>query len=55
MHTLKQSDVKKVKDYLERAFSDDVNVTIFLHMVEEEDTNHTFEHPPNWNQLTTQH
>ena len=24
-------------------------------MIEEEDINHTFEHPPNWNQLTTQH
>ena len=23
-------------------------------MIEEEETNHTFEHPPNWNQLTTQ-
>jgi len=23
-------------------------------MIEKEETNHTFEHPPNWNQLTTQ-
>ena len=23
-------------------------------MIEEEETNHTFEHPPNWNQLTAQ-
>ena len=54
MHKLKQSDIKQSEDYPERAFSDDVSVTVFLPMVEEEDTNHTFEHPPNWNQLTTQ-
>ena len=54
MHKLQQADVKQAEDYLERAFSDDVSVNVFLPMVKEEDTNHTFEHPPNWNQLTTQ-
>ena len=26
----------------------------YLRKIEEEETNHTFEHPPNWNQLSTQ-
>ena len=54
MHKLKQADVKQAEDYLGRAFSDDVIVTVFLPKIKEEDTNHNFEHPPNWNQLTTQ-
>ena len=54
MHKLKQLDIRQAKDYLERAFSDDVSVTMFLPMVEEEETNQTFENPPDWNQLNTQ-
>ena len=54
MHKLQQSDVKQAEDYLNRAFSGDVSVNIFLPMVEEEDTKHTFKHSPNWNKLTTQ-
>ena len=54
MHILQQANVKQAEDYLERAFSDAVTVNVFLPMVEGEDTNHIFEHPPNWNQLTTQ-
>ena len=54
MHKLKQLDIKQVQDYLERAFSNDISVTVFLPKVEEGDTNHTFELPPNWNQLCTQ-
>ena len=49
MHKLKPPDVKQAKDYLERAFSDDMSVTVFLPMIEGEDVNPTFEHPPNWN------
>ena len=32
MHKLKQSDIKQAGDYLKRAFSDDVSVTVFLPM-----------------------
>ena len=49
IHKLKPSDIRQAEDYLERAFSDDVSVTVFLPMIEEEDVNPTFEHPPNWN------
>ena len=48
-HKLKPSDIRQAEDYLERAFSDDVSVTSFLQMIEEEDANPTFEHPENWN------
>ncbi len=54
MHKLKPSDIRQAEDYLERAFSDDVSVTAFLPMIEEEDVNATFEHPENWNQLNLQ-
>ena len=54
MHKLKPSDVRQAEDYLERAFSDDVSVKVFLLMVEEEEVNPIFEHPPNWNQLNVQ-
>ena len=53
MHKLKQSDIKQAEEYLERAFSDDVSVTVFLPMIEEEETNHTSEHLPIWIKLTT--
>ena len=53
-HKLKPSDIRQAEDYLERAFSDDVSVTAFLPMIEEEDVNATFEHPENWNQLNLQ-
>ena len=43
MHKLKLPDVKQAEDYLERAFSDDVSITVFLPMVEEEEFNPTFE------------
>ena len=46
MHKLKQSDIRQAEDYLERAFSDNVSVTVFLPMIDEEETNYTFEHPP---------
>ena len=49
MHKLKPPDIKQAEDYLERAFSDDVSVIVFLPMVEEEEVNPTFKHPPNWN------
>ena len=42
MHKLKPSDVRQAEDYLERAFSDDVSVTAFLSIIEEEDVNPTF-------------
>ena len=54
MHKLKPPDVKQAEDYLERAFSDDVSVTVFLPMVEEEEFNPTFKHPPNWNLFNVQ-
>ena len=48
IHKLKPSDIRQAEDYLERAFSDDVSVTVFLPMIKEEDVNTTFEHPQNW-------
>ena len=54
MHKLKLSDIRQAEDYLERAFSDDVSVTVFLPMIEEEDVNPKLKHPPNWNQLNLQ-
>ena len=54
MHKLKPPDIKQVEDYLERAFSDDVSVTVFLPMVEEDNNDPTFKHPPNWTQLNGQ-
>ena len=53
-HKLKLPDVKQAEDYLERAFSDNVSVTVFLPMVEEDEKNSTFEHPPIWNHLNSQ-
>ena len=53
-HKLNPQDIKQAEDYLERAFSDDVSVTVFLSMVEEEESVPTFEHPPNWSQLSSQ-
>ena len=46
MHKL-QADIKQAEGYLKRASSDYVSMNTFLPMVEEEDTKHTFEHPPN--------
>ena len=37
IHKLKPSDIRQAEDYLERAFSDDVSVTVFVPMIEEED------------------
>ena len=54
MHKLKPLDIRQAEDYLKRAFSDDVSVTVFLPMIEDEETNQTFEHRPDWNQLNTQ-
>ena len=54
MHKLHQADIKQAEDYLERAFSDDVSMTVFLAMVEEEENNPTLEYPPNWNHLNSQ-
>ena len=53
-HKLKPSDIRQAEDYLKRAFSDDVSVTAFLPMIEEEDLSATFEHPENWDQLNLQ-
>ena len=53
MHNLKPLDVRQAEDYLEIAFSDNISLTVFLPMVEDEEVNHTFEHPPNWNRLNT--
>ena len=39
---------------MERAFSDVVSITVFLPMVEDEEKVSTFEHPPNWSQLSSQ-
>ena len=47
MHKLKQSDIKQAEEYLERAISDEVSLKVSLPIIEEEETNHTFEHPPN--------
>ena len=54
MHKLKPSDIRQAENYLERAFSNDVSVTAFLPMIEEEDVNPTFEHPPSWKCLNLQ-
>ena len=53
-YKLKLQDIKQAEDYLERAFSDDVSMTVFLPMVEEEENKPTFKHPPNWTQLNSQ-
>ena len=53
MHKLKPSDIRQAEDYFKRAFSDDISVTVFLPMIEDEETNHTFEHPLDWIQLNT--
>ena len=42
------------EDCLERSFSNDVSVTVFLPMIEEEELKLTFEHPPNLNKLRSQ-
>ena len=49
IYKLKPMDIDQVEDYLERALSDNVSVAVFLSMIEAEDKNPTFEHPPNWN------
>ena len=54
IHKLRPQDIEQAEDYLERAFSDDVSVTVFLPMIEAEDTNPTFEHPQNRNSLSNQ-
>ena len=54
LHELKLSDITQPEDYIERAFSDDVSITVFLPMIEEEEVNPTFEHPPNWSRLNIQ-
>ena len=51
---LKPQDIEQAEDYLERAFRDDVSVTVFLPMIEAEDINPTFEHPQNWDKLSNQ-
>ena len=51
---LSSPDVKQAKEYLERAFSDYLNVTGLPPMVEREDSNPTSKHPPNWSQLNMQ-
>ena len=53
-HKLNLQDIKQAEDYLERAFSDDVSITVFLPMVEKEEKVPTFEHPTNWSQLSSQ-
>ena len=53
-HKLKPQDIEQAEEYLKRAFSDDVSITVFLPMIEEEDVNPMFEHPPNWNRLNLQ-
>ena len=42
---LNPQDIIRAEDYLERAFSNDVSVTVFLPIVEEEEKVPTFEHP----------
>ena len=54
MHKLSPQDIEQAEDYLERAFSDDVSVTVFLPMIEAEDINPTFEHLLNWGKLSNQ-
>ena len=44
---LRPTDIDQAEDHLERAFSDDVKLTILLPTIEAEDNNPTFEHPPN--------
>ena len=51
---IKPQDIEQAEDYLERAFSDDVSVTVFLPMIEAEDINPTFKHPQNWDKLSNQ-
>ena len=41
VHKLKLSDIRQADDYLERAFSDDVSVKVFLPMIKEEDVDPT--------------
>ena len=54
IHKLLPEDIKRVEEILEKAFSDDVLNPAFLPMVEEEDEKPTFQHPPNWNEITTE-
>ena len=49
-----RQDIEQAEDYLARAFSDDVSVTLFLPMVEKEEKVPTFEYPTNWSQLSSQ-
>ena len=53
-HKLKPSDIRQAEDYLERALSDNVSITAFLPMIEEENLTATFEHPDNWDKLSLQ-
>ena len=52
-HKLKPLDIKQGEDYLERAFSNDVCVTVFLPIVEKKETNPAFNHPPDWSRLNS--
>ena len=54
IHKLNPQDISQAEEYLERAFSDDVSVTVFLPMIEAEDINPTFEHPKNRDKLSNQ-
>ena len=53
-HKLKPPNVKQAEDYLKRAFSDNISITVFPPMAEEEENNPTFEHPPNKSHLNSQ-
>ena len=54
IHKLTPEDIKRVEETLMKAFSDDVLSPAFLSMVEEKDIKETFQHPPNWKELSTQ-
>ena len=54
MHKLNPQYIAQADDYLQRAFSDDVSVIVFLPMIEAEDKTPTFDHPQNWNELSDQ-
>ena len=54
IHKLNSQDTKQAEDYLERALSNDVSITAFLPMIEEEEINPTFKHSQDWNKLRNQ-
>ena len=51
-HKLSDRDLETVRPVLEDSYSDDVLMTIFISMVEEECKNPSFTHPEDWDSLS---